>query len=185
VLADVAEGPEAPNTCGEDVMGIYYLVVDTELKSLLDKFSQCHPEGSKEVLKLVMKLYLKLVDKSRRKGADPLLVFQNLVERIVSGKLYETTQDRIDHLDSLLEDRQEAPADRDNNALRQEMNEIKGMLRNLQVAGPVAAYGHDLREFSPKDAAKLLVVDKTAPAEKKRQNYRDLRKQRTPKKIEF
>jgi hypothetical protein len=174
----------------EDVMGIYYLVMDAELKTLLDKFSVCHPEGSKEVFKLVLKLYLKLVDKSRRKGADPLLVFQNLVERIVSGKLYETTQDRIDHLDSLLEDRQEAPtSDHDNGALRQEMSEIKGLLRNLQMTGqsaaPASSYGHDLREFSPKDAAKLLVVDKTAPSEKKRQNYRDLRKQRTPKKIEF
>jgi hypothetical protein len=170
----------------EDVMGIYYLVVDAELKTLLDKFSLCHPEGSKEVMKLVLKLYLKLVEKSRRKGADPLLVFQNLVERIVSGKLYETTQDRIDHLDSLLEDRQEAPSDHDNGALRQEMNEIKGLLRNLQMTGQAAApYGHELREFSPKDAAKLLVVDKTVPTEKKRQNYRDLRKQRTPKKIEF
>ena len=166
-------------------MGIYYLVVDAELKSLLDKFSQCHPEGSKDVLKLVMKLYLKLVEKSRRKGSDPLLVFQNLVERIVSGKLYETTQDRIDHLDSLLEESHGAPegSGSDNGTLRREMGEIKAMLRGLQVTGQMP--GHEMRDFSPKDAAKLLVVDKTAVSEKKRQNYRELRKQRTPKKLEF
>jgi hypothetical protein len=167
-------------------MGIYYLVVDDELKTLLDKFSQCHAEGSKDVLKLVLKLYLKLVEKSRRKGADPLLVFQNLVERIVSGKLYETTQDRIDHLDSLLEDRHEAPGGGENGGLRKEMGEIKAMLRGLQAGGMTAAPGaHEMRDFSPKDAAKLLVVDKTAATEKKRQSYRELRKQREPKKMEF
>jgi len=69
-------------------MGVSYLVIDSELRALLEQFSWNHPEGSKEVLKLVMKLYLKLVDKSRHKGSDPLLIFQNLVERIVSGKLY-------------------------------------------------------------------------------------------------
>ena len=89
-------------------MDVSYLLLDAEMKSLLEKFSRCHPEGSKDVLKLVLKLYLKLVDKSRRKGSDPLLIFQNLVERIVTGKLYETTQDRIDHMDSLLEERQAA-----------------------------------------------------------------------------
>ncbi|MEI6666949.1 MAG: hypothetical protein WCP29_02250 [Acidobacteriota bacterium] len=168
-------------------MGIYYLVMDSELKTLLDKFSRCHPEGSKDVLKLVLKLYLKLVDKSRRKGADPLLVFQNLVERIVSGKLYETTQDRIDHLDSLLEERHAGPAVGENGSgLRQEMSEIKAMLRGLQMTGGAGPnYGQEMREFSPKDAAKLLVIDKEAPSEKKRQNYRELRKQRTPKKMEF
>jgi len=167
-------------------MGMYYLVMDAELKTFLEKFSQCHPEGSREVLKLVLKLYLKLVDKSRRKGGDPLLVFQNLVERIVTGKLYETTQDRIDHLDSLLEERQGAPGDHESTILQKEISEIKGMLKDLQITGHAAApYAHDLREFSPKDAAKLLVVDKTAPSQKKRKSYRELRKQRTPKKIEF
>jgi len=167
-------------------MGMYYLVMDAELKALLEKFSQCHPEGSKEVLKLVLKLYLKLVDKSRRKGGDPLLVFQNLVERIVTGKLYETTQDRIDHLDSLLEERQSGPGDQENTALHKEISEIKSMLRDLQVTGHAAApFAQELHALSPKDAAKLLVVDKTTPSQKKRKNYRELRKQRTPKKIEF
>jgi hypothetical protein len=45
--------------------------------------------------------------------------------------------------------------------------------------------GQEMGDFSPKDAAKLLVVDKLAPSQKKRENYRELRKQRTPKKIDF
>jgi hypothetical protein len=167
-------------------MGMYYLVMDTELMTLLEKFSQNHPEGAKEVLKLVLKLYLKLVDKSRRKGSDPLLIFQNLVERIVTGKLYETTQDRIDHLDSLLEERQAAPGDHENAVLHKEIGEIKGMLRDLRGTGYAGApYGRDIQEFSPKDAAKLLDVDKTASSQKKRKSYRDLRKERVPKKIDF
>jgi len=166
-------------------MGVYYLVVDEDLKVLLEKFSQCHPEGAKEVLKLVMKLYLKLVDKSRRKGGDPLLIFQNLVERIVTGKLYETTQDRIDHLDSLLEERQAAPGDNGSHSLHQEISEIRGLLRELQSKGVTAPFAADLREFSPKDAAKLLDVDKTDTVQKKRKSYRELRKEGGPKEIKF
>ena len=167
-------------------MSVSYLVMDAELRTLLEKFSHNHPEGAKEVLKLILKLYLKLVDKSRRKGSDPLLIFQNLVERIVTGKLYETTQDRIDHMDSLLEERQAAPGGFENAALNKEIGEIKGMLRNLQGTGyATMPYARDLREFSPKDAAKLLDVDKTASSQKKRKNYRELRKESGPKKIKF
>lgn len=167
-------------------MDVSYLVLDAELKALLQKFSRCHPEGTKDVLKLVLKLYLKLVDKSRRKGSDPLLVFQNLVERIVSGKLHETTQDKIDRLDSLLEGQQAVPGDPGSAFLRKEIGEIKDLLRNLQTKGYAAVpYARDMKEFSPKDAAKLLDVDKNASSQKKRKSYRDLRKEGGPKKIDF
>jgi hypothetical protein len=170
----------------EETMDVSYLVLDADLKALLQKFSKCHPEGTKDVLKLVLKLYLKLVDKSRRKGSDPLLIFQNLVERIVSGKLHETTQDKIDRLDSLLEGRQATPGDHGSAYLHKEIGEIKGMLRSLQTTGYAAApYARDMKEFSPKDAAKLLDVDKTASSQKKRKSYRDLRKEGGPKKIDF
>jgi len=166
-------------------MDVSYLLLDAELRALLEKFSQCHPEGTKDVLKLVLKLYLKLVDKSRRKGSDPLLIFQNLVERIVTGRLYETTQDRIDHMDSLLEERQ-AAAPGDNAMLHKQINELKAMLKDLQNTGYAAAQSaRDIKEFSPKDAAKLLDLDKTASSQKKRKSYRDLRKESGPKKINF
>lgn len=167
-------------------MDVSYLVVDAELKTLLEKFSQYHPEGSKEVLKLVLRLYLKLVDKSRRKGNDPLLIFQNLVERIVTGKLYETTQDRIDHLDNLLNERQGTPGDHDRAFLHKEISEIKDMLRYLQNTNHAAELkARGMKAFSPKDAAKLLEVDKTEGSEKKRKSYRELRRERAPEKIEF
>ncbi|MBI4763236.1 MAG: hypothetical protein HY787_01350 [Deltaproteobacteria bacterium] len=167
-------------------MGVYYLVMDDELRTLLDQFSQNHPEGAKEVLKLVLKLYLKLVDKSRRKGSDPLLIFQNLVERIITGKLYETTQDRIDHLDTLLEERQASTGLLENNVWYKELLEIKNLLRDLKGSGYRGApYAPDLREFSPKDSAKLLDVDRTSSGQKKRKSYRELRKVSTLKKIEF
>jgi len=167
-------------------MGVSYLVIDSELRVLLEQFSWNHPEGSKEVLKLVMKLYLKLVDKSRHKGSDPLLIFQNLVERIVSGKLYETTQDKINHLDSLIEERQAMPGDQGNTRLYNEISEIKGMLRELSAAGySMATYKHDSTAFSPKDAAKLLDVEASATSHKQRKNYRELRKESAPKKIDF
>jgi hypothetical protein len=164
-----------------------YLLLDAELKTLLEKFSRCHPEAAKDVLKLVLKLYLKLVDKSRQKGNDPLLILQNLVERIVTGKLYETTQDRIDHMDSLLEERQaEAPGDHKNAILQREISEIKVMLRDFQGMGyATSPYARDIKEFSPKDAAKLLEVDKTASGQKKRKSYRELRKESKPKKMDF
>jgi hypothetical protein len=169
-------------------MGVSYLVMDAELKTLLEKFSQYHPEGSREVLKVVLKLYLKLVDKSRRKGKDQLLILQNLVERIVTGNLYETTQDRIDHMDSILEERQITPGNSDSAYLHKEINEIKDLLRGLQFTGtgPVSALpSSSMRKFSPKDAAKLLDVNSTEGGEKKRKSYRELRKESAPKKIDF
>ena len=166
-------------------MGASYLVIDPELKVLLEKFSQYHQEGSKDVLKLVLKMYLKLVDKSRRKGRDPFLIFQNMVERIVTGKLYETTQDKIDHLDSLLEERLPAQGASDNARMYKEIDEIKSMLSDFRVSGYATPHLRDMKEFSPKDAAKLLDVDTDAVSHKKRQSYRDLRKAKAPRKIEF
>lgn len=169
-------------------MGASYLLLDTDLRTLLESFSRCHPEGAKDVLKLVLKLHLKLVDKSRQKGSDPLLILQNLVERIVTGKLYETTQDRIDHLDGLLEERQAAPpGDRSNAALHKEISEIKAMLRVFPgIEYATNPHPRDIKEFSPKDATKLLDVDTTTTtSQKKRKSYRELRKESGPKKIDF
>jgi hypothetical protein len=158
--------------------------MDAEMRTLLEKFSQYHPEGAKEILKLVLKLYLKLVDKSRRKGGDPLLIFQNLVERIVTGKLYETTQDRIDHLDSLVEERQAAPDDHEYAALRQEISEIRGMLRDIRNKGPAEAPNAgdgnglpteeavELQELTQRDDAGSPDADKAESGRKKRKVYR-------------
>ena len=165
-------------------MNVSYLIIDAELKALLERFAKYHHEGSKEVLKLVLKTYLKLLDKSKRKGRDPLLIFKNLVERTVSGKLYETTQDKIDHLDILLEAGQEKPGGFENTQLLKELGEIKTFIREFKAAGYPSVSERQLKGFTPEDAAKLLHVEKdTGP--KKRKSYRELRKERPPKKIEF
>ena len=78
------------------------------------------------------------------------------------------------------------PGDQENTVLHKEISEIKSLLRDLQSSGYAGApYARDIREFSPKDAAKLLDVDKTASSQKKRKSYRELRKESTLKKIEF
>jgi len=177
-------------------MNVSYLIIDAELKGLLERFAKYHHEGSKEVLKLVLKMYLKLLDKSKRKGNDPLLIFKNLVERTVSGKLYETTRDKIDHLDILLEAEQEKMDGFEKTQLFKEIGEIKTLIRlrtvssakpllhEFKAAGYPSVSERQLKGFTPQDAAKLLEVENdTGP--KKRKSYRELRKKKPPKKIEF
>ena len=165
-------------------MNVSYLIIDSELKVLLERFTKYHHEGSKEVLKLVLKMYLKLLDKSKRKGSDPLLIFKNLVERTVSGKLYETTRDKIDHLDMLIEAEQGKPAGFENTQLFSELGEIKTLIREFKAAGYPSVAQEQLRSFTPEDAAKLLEVEKEA-GPKKRKSYRELRTENPPRKIEF
>ncbi len=162
-------------------MDLSYLIIDNELKKLLEKLAEHHPEGSKEVLKLVLKLYLKLLDKSKRKGRDPLLVFKDLVERIVSGKLYETTGDKINHLDGLLEVMEMQTADLGNASFIKDIKEIKSRLNDLTSGG---APQKSAADFTPTDSSKLIKVTESDEP-KKRQNYKELRKKNPPKKIKF
>ncbi|MBF0106441.1 MAG: hypothetical protein HQM16_14085 [Deltaproteobacteria bacterium] len=155
-----------------------YLVIDPELKQLFEKFIKHHPEGSKPVLKLVLKMYLKLMDKSKHSGTDPLLIFQNLVDRIVSGRLYETTKDKIDHLNSMLEDRAVAGGGSEP-LVSAETREIKSMIRDQLVGGVTKK----MEDFAPKDGAKLVKVGAVGPEQRK--NYRDVRKEKNQKKIDF
>ncbi len=161
------------------------LILDPELKKLLDKFAAHHPEGSKDVLKLVLKLYLKLLDRSKSGGLEPLLVFQELVERVVSGNLYRTTKDKIDHLNILLEKREEQATNFDSPHLYNEIREIKNFIREIKIAKTSTAESvTKINETRPKDAAKLIVTDKAKSVES-RVNYRNIRKQAAQKKIKF
>lgn len=170
-------------------MEVSYLVLDTELESLFKKFGTCHPEGSKDVLKLVLKMYLKLADKSRKKGNDPLLVFQTLAERIASGRLYETVKDKINHLDLILEEKAGTAgvSIADNSPLFDELREIKNNIRALKYAGVApggGGGGSQLESFRPEDGAKLLTVVENAEP-KKPKSYAELRKKGQNKKIDF
>jgi len=165
-------------------MDASFLVIDPELENLFVKFSKHHNEGAKDVLKLLLKSYLKLADNSRKVGADPIFSMQDMVERIVSGDLYRNTKDKIKHLDQMLEQTEGKIQNLEGSPIYGEIQEIKSLLRGLNVAGP-SGHASALDQFSPSDAAKLLTVDKSAQP-KKGQSYKDLRgKGNKNKKIVF
>ncbi|MBF0442465.1 MAG: hypothetical protein HQK54_11215 [Oligoflexales bacterium] len=164
-------------------MDLSLLVLDAETRGLFAKFSKIHPEGSKDVFKLVLKTYLKLADKSVRKGQDPLLVFEDLIERICTGKLYRDVKDKIDYLDSLLESNHENVKEYKNSALFDEIREIKSIIRGIELGSSVSAR-RSVAGSMPKDALKLIPVDENAPP-KERKNYRNVRDSKSNKKIKF
>ena len=164
-------------------MGPSLLVLDVEARTLLEKLAKLHPERSKEVFKLVLKTYCRLADMSVRKGKDPLLVFEDLIERICTGKLYRDVKDKIDYLDSLLENNHENVKEYKNSALFDEMREIKGMLRSLELSG--SSYARkSVDDATPKDGLKLITVEED-PTPKVRKNYKNVRDGKTAKKITF
>ncbi len=177
-------------------MDTSYLVIDSELESLFQRFGKQHPEGSKYVLKVVLKTYLKLAESSKKRGSDPLLSLQDLVERVASGNLYRSTKDKIDNLDSMLEAKEDHASGLENSSLFEEIREIKNTIRKLsgsQGAGGLAPSGSSTRvaeasglnEFNPSDAAKLITVEESGEP-KQGKSYQDLRRRGKPtKKIVF
>ena len=164
-------------------MGPSLLVLDGETRTLLEKFAKLHPERSKEVFKLVLKTYCKLGDMSVRKGKDPMLVFEDLIERICTGKLYRDVKDKIDYLDSLLENNHQNVTEYKNSAMFDEMREIKAMLRSMELSGPSHAR-RSVNDATPKDGLQLITVEPdTEP--KVRKNYKNVRDGKTAKKITF
>ncbi len=162
-----------------------YLVIDSELESLFLRLGKQHPEGSKDALKIVLKTYLKLAEGSRRRGVDPILSLQELVERITSGDLYRTTKDKIDHLDTLLEKKEDQVEHLENSAVLEEIREIKNTIRKMSGTASRATQTSGLSEFNPSDAAKLITVEQSGEI-KKGENYQNLRKKGKPhKKINF
>ncbi|MBF0205502.1 MAG: hypothetical protein HQK53_01300 [Oligoflexia bacterium] len=187
---------EATNT-----EGLYYLVVDQELKDLLGSFVKCHPEASKAVLKLILKMYMKLVQKSKRKGKDPLVAFQNLIETFITGRLYETTRDKIDYLDFLLEERNDKLNGIGESTIIAEIREIKSIIREIRnlpsssattgsigsaaTAAAAASSVRNLDNFYPTDAAQLVELQADSTTTKKRKNFKELRREKSNKIIKF
>lgn len=165
-----------------------YLIIDSELKQLLGSLASHHPDNAKSALKLIVKLYLKLLDASKRKGHDPLMVFQDLMERVTSGQIYRTTQDKINALDEILSQNSNSPAVGSPLASKEvmaELREVKSMLRELRTSSwsaSVATGGS--AQYSPKSAAELVTVEKSSEP-KQRKSYRDLRQANKNKKISF
>ncbi|MGK5084624.1 hypothetical protein WDW37_15115 [Bdellovibrionota bacterium FG-1] len=175
-------------------MDVSYLCIDAELENLFNRFGKQHPEGSKEVLKVVLKTYLKLVETSRKRGTDPLLSLQDLVERITSGDMYRSTKDKINSLDSMLEAKEDQSSHLEGSALFEEIREIKNTMRKMQwsqgPSGPAQGSSQgsaegSLSDFNPKDAAKLITIEESSEI-KKGANYMEIRKKgKPPKKIVF
>ena len=94
------------------------------------------------------------------RGRDPIMVFRNLIERITTGRLYESTKDKIDHLDCLL-DGDEKGVSLEKTPIYDEILELKSIVREMRFSGGGGS-GVKMREFNPEDAAKLLVIDKNA-----------------------
>ncbi|MBF0360262.1 MAG: hypothetical protein HQK49_04585 [Oligoflexia bacterium] len=184
----------------EALNGRYYLVVDQELRDLLGDIVRNHPEASKEVLKLILKMYLKLLDKSKRKGRDPLTTFQNLIETIITGRLYETTRDKMDYLDCLLEERGNlfsgsgsGGGGGGDSSVIKEIRELKSLIRELKGVSAALASGSgstnskddDLSSYYPKDAIDLVEVPANPAENKTRKNFKELRKGKSNKVIKF
>ncbi|MBF0299465.1 MAG: hypothetical protein HQK51_12140 [Oligoflexia bacterium] len=182
----------------KNLNGLYYLVVDQELKVLLEKFAKHHPESSKGVLKLIIKMYLKLVDKSKRKGRDPLVTFENLVETLMTGKLCETTRDKIEYLDSILEEKNAigAASNYVNSSVTDDIKEIKSLIKEIKNSALVAGIGTGLRptmdNFCPKGPSELIELQPTGTdgnnnnnEQKKRKNFKDIRKDKANKIVKF
>ena len=159
------------------------LVLDAESRGLLEKLAKLHPEGAKEVFKLVLKTYCKLADMTARKGQDPLFVFEDLIERICTGNLYRDVKDKIDYLDSILETNHDNTKEFKNSAMFDEIREIKSLLRSMELSG-LSHSRRSVEDATPKDGLKLITLEEdTQP--KVRKNYKNVRDGKTAKKITF
>lgn len=181
--------------------GLYYLIVDQELKGLLEKLAKNHPESSKGVLKLVLKMYLKLVDKSRRKGRDPLITFQNLIETLISGKICETTKEKIEYLDAVLEEKDlrsaiaSGSSSYNESSVVNDIREIKVLIQEIRSSSFNSNPKQLLDSFSPKSPSELIELTANSDGSndsngnssepKKRKNFKDIRKDKQNKIVKF
>lgn len=166
------------------------LVMDPELRALVDQVAVHHSEGAKQVLKLVLKTYLKLLERAKSKGLDPLNLFQDLVERVSTGQLYRSEKDRLEHLELLLDQKEDRRAAQGSEPLFEEMRQIKNLIREIKVgAMGCGTASREVRELKPRDGANLINVEKTGEettrTPESRANYRDVRSRAPRKKIKF
>ncbi|MBL6988739.1 MAG: hypothetical protein ISR65_03140 [Bacteriovoracaceae bacterium] len=177
-------------------MNTSYLVMDNELKTLVRDFSKGYPYGAKGGLKIVLKYYMKFHKKCRRKGEDPIVAFEKLVSQYVSGTPYGESGDlnsilneKIRSLDTILEaDRKVQVKGIDDGSILDAIREVKSIVQGMGSGGG-GGYGNamprKLKDFNPSNPAELLRLDRNASVPRERQNYRDLRKKKGQKKVEF
>ncbi|MBF0314614.1 MAG: hypothetical protein HQK50_09675 [Oligoflexia bacterium] len=172
--------------------GLYYLVVDQELKGLLEKVATHHPEASKGVLKLILKMYLKLADKSKRKGKDPLIAFQNLVESVMGEKPCETTREKIEYLDTILEEKdpKNSSSHYSNSSVVEDIKEIKSLIKEIRGFSRLGSAQQLVENFRPTGPSELIELQQNnssdhPPEPKKKKNFKDIRRDKMNKVVKF
>ncbi len=171
-----------------------YLVLDPELKELVNDFSESYSSGSKAGLKMVLRNYMKLHEKCRSKGEDTIVIFEDLINKFSAGTLYKSTKDKINHLDSLLATGRRVHAkrgaaqssgDAHDTEILEAINEVKGLVEALKSSGiAIGGGGGRMRNFNPSGAPELVKLNKSMTP-KERKNYRDIRTKKAQKKVKF
>ncbi len=160
---------------------MFFLLTDREGKNLFEKFQVLHPDGSEFVLKLLLKFYIKFAGWHKKKGRDPIIAFQDLIEREIKGKPYISDVERIRYLNEIIESDEETVVDAPKGGgLTKEINELRSLLSMIKQTKMSSQ--SKLEDFKPGESAPL---EKVKAEPKKRKNYRDVRGKAGGKKISF
>jgi ribosome-binding protein aMBF1 (putative translation factor) len=141
-----------------------------------------HPDGSHLVFKLLLKSYVKYADWHKKKGRNPIISFEDLVNRETGEKQDSTDDGRIRYLNEIIE-KYEGEKNLSADELSKEIGELKNLILSIAQSNRTHSPQETLKDFKPKDGATLTKVE--GPKPKKRLNYRDVRGKAGVKKIEF
>jgi len=161
---------------------MFFLIVNTEERVLLDKLKELHPDGNSLIFKLLLKSYIKYADWHKKKGRNPIISFEDLIKREVGEEIDLTDDTRIRYLNEIIEKHE----DKENvtiEGLTKEINELRNLILTIRQSDMTRSTQETLKDFKPKDGATLAKVKKAKP--KKRVNYKDIRGKAGVKKIKF
>lgn len=165
-----------------------FLIIDPEMTKLLQILAKLHPYGNKRVLKVLLKFYIKIAKHAHTKNLDPLIVLEEIAETHLAGDYAGFELKKIKRIDDMMEDVEGSKVPLQPSYAANDMAELKTLIRELRTAArplPEGA-GTQLPEtFSPKEAAKLVKVRPSKSPKKSAQDYREIRKKTSPRKIVF
>ena len=159
-----------------------FLVIDEETTKLLQVLAKIHPYGNKIVLKIIIKFYIKLSKYAKKRDLDPLNVLEDIIEKYLAEDYRGFELRKIQKLSQLIEEAEGSKVD----LKTDEISELKMLIKEMQASlrRGFARKGQTSEIFSPEEAAKLLKLESEGKP-KKRKDYRELRKHKTARKIEF
>ncbi|MFC1522388.1 hypothetical protein ACFL6Y_08250 [Elusimicrobiota bacterium] len=162
-----------------------FLILDEETTKLLQILSKIHPHGNKRVLRILLKFYIKLAKHARSKNMEPLTLIEDISQKYLSKEYSGFELGRIKKIDDAIESVEGAAVSSDARDASGDMSELKALIREVRSTMAARSGAPDTEDtFSPKEAAKLVKV-KGSGAQKKRQDYRQIRKQQRPRKIDL